>query len=59
MIDLVGTTEAARILGIAKSTVTFRVRSGTLPTAGKMAPNTGAYLFDRKVLEELVKGERK
>lgn len=45
--DLIGTDEAAQLLGVSKPTVKRMARAGTLPVAIKMPGQTGAYLFHR------------
>ena len=49
--DLIGSTEASRILGVNISTVTRWAGDGTLPAQGKLPAKNGAYLFLRAVVE--------
>ena len=51
--DLIGTAEAARLLGIAPVTVTRWVADGTLMLAHKLPTKNGAMLFDRAHVEAL------
>jgi len=43
------------MLGLHVSTVVRRVQAGEIPYAVKIPGDTGAYLFDRKVIEKLAK----
>lgn len=47
--------EAAKILGIARTTVAYRVSTGRITPAGKLAGKTGSYFFNRAYIEELAK----
>jgi len=49
--DLIGTDEAAQLLGVSKPTVKRRARAGLLTVAVKMPGQTGAYLFHRADIE--------
>jgi len=51
--DLIGATEAARILEVTRTHLTRLVRAGSLPVALKLDGKTGAYLFDRSAVEDL------
>ncbi|KNY06856.1 hypothetical protein [Microbacterium sp. GCS4] len=51
--DLIGTAEAAKMLRIDRSSLVRRVRAGTVDTVQKLPAATGAYLFDRAVIEQL------
>lgn len=53
--DLVGTTDAAAILGWSLAKTKRWARSGDLPCAVKMPGETGAYLFHRAVVEMIAK----
>jgi excisionase family DNA binding protein len=53
--DLIPTKDAAAMLGLHVSTVVRRVQAGEIPYAVKIPGDTGAYLFDRKVIEKLAK----
>ncbi len=43
---LIGTAEAARLLGVSRWTIARRVRNGQLRPYRQMLGPTGAYLFD-------------
>jgi excisionase family DNA binding protein len=49
--SLIGTTEAAELLGWSRAKVKREAASGRLPFAQKMPGGTGAYLFHRSILE--------
>ena len=51
--DLVGTVEAAEILGWSLPTLKRRARSGEVKPVAKMNGATGAYLFERSAIEAL------
>jgi hypothetical protein len=51
--DLIGTVEAATILGKSPRTVKRLAFTGKLPAALKMTGDTGAYLFHRADVERL------
>lgn len=51
--DLIGTAEAAALLGWSIHKVKRTAKAGTLPTALKMDGRTGAYLFHRAVIEHI------
>lgn len=53
--DLIGASEACQILGRDRSTLTRWVDSGRLDFWVKMPGATGAYLFDRAVVEALAR----
>lgn len=48
--------QVAEILGLNRATVNRRAAAGELP-AIKLPGRTGAYLFDRALIEQLAKGE--
>lgn len=52
--DLIGTDEAAQLLGVSRPTVKRKAKAGTLPVAIKMPGHTGAYLFRRADVEALM-----
>lgn len=58
MATLIGSAEAAKILGIDRSVLLKRVRSGQVEPVQKLPAATGAYLFDADVISELA-GERR
>ena len=49
--DLIGSAEAAAILGVTIKTVTRWVARGTLVAAFKLAGPRGAYIFNRADVE--------
>ncbi len=51
--DVIGSAEACKILGRDRSTLTRWVESGRLDYWVKMPGETGAYLFERHVVEAL------
>jgi hypothetical protein len=53
--DLVGTTDAAAILGWSRAKVKRLAQKGDLPFAHKMPGTLGAYLFHRGVIEFIAK----
>ena len=53
MQDLIGTTEAVKILGVHPSTVTRWVKSEKLAAVGKLGGPNGALLFRRSDVEAL------
>lgn len=51
--DLIPTSEVSVILGRDVSTVLRDVRDGRIPFVLKLPGRTGAYLFDRAVIDNL------
>jgi predicted site-specific integrase-resolvase len=51
--ELIGTAEAAGILGKSLPTVKRYAMAGRLPVAVKMKGDTGAYLFERADVDRL------
>lgn len=51
--DLIGSTEAARILSIDKATLSRWVTTGQLRAAYKLPAKNGAYFFNRADIETL------
>lgn len=49
--EIIGTAEAARLLGVSPVTITRWAADGTLPPAGKLAGKNGAFLFTRATIE--------
>lgn len=45
--DLIGSTEAAAILGITKPSLTRRIAAGTLEPLTQLDGPKGAFIFDR------------
>lgn len=55
MTALIGTREAARVLGLSRSTVNRRAGSGLIPYVEKLPGRLGSYVFDRTEIERLAK----
>ena len=53
--DLIGTTEAARILNIDKPTLTRWVAAGRITAAHKLPGKNGAFIFHRADITALAK----
>lgn len=51
--DLLTSAQVAEILGKSVRTVNRMAKSGALPVAMKVGPQTGAYLFARADIERL------
>lgn len=51
--DLIASPEVAKLLNIDPRTVQRQAERGELPTVGKLPGRTGAFLFDRTVIEAL------
>ncbi len=49
--DLIGTAEAARLLGWSVAKVKRQAKAGEVPHAMKMPGDTGAYLFHRAIVQ--------
>lgn len=49
--------DVALILGVSRHAVYRRRKSGALPTVAKVPGATGAYLFDRTVIESIAAKE--
>lgn len=45
--DLIGVTEAARIRGVSRPTITRQIESGKLAYVAKLDGKRGAYVLDR------------
>lgn len=56
--EYLGAAEAARRLGIDRSTFNKQVRMGAIPTAMKLPGRTGARLFDPAVIDRLARLRR-
>lgn len=52
-VDPIPTAEAARILDLDTSTVLKMTKAGAIPYTYKIPGRTGAYLFDRRVIERI------
>lgn len=55
--ELIGSAEAAKILGIARTTLTRRIAAGVVCPASKLPSATGAYVFDRAEIDRLAESE--
>lgn len=47
VIDLIGTTDAAKLLGLTRQGLQRRIAQGKLTPTGKLSGTRGPYLFDR------------
>ncbi|WP_425292157.1 helix-turn-helix domain-containing protein [Corynebacterium mastitidis] len=56
--DLIGSTEAAKILGQTRVTIARRVASGDLRPVGRIG-RRGIHVFDRAEIERLAESEQK
>jgi hypothetical protein len=54
--ELITATEVAKIIGRDLRTVQRQATAGTLPIVSKLPGATGAFLFDRDVIEALAEG---
>lgn len=52
---MIGTGEAATLLGWSRAKVKRHAADGLLPIVRKLPGDTGAYLFDRATVERLAK----
>lgn len=55
---LIGTRQAAEILGVPRTTLASRLAAGTIAPAIKLPGRTGAFLFDRAYIEKIAADER-
>lgn len=55
---LIGTRQAAEILGVPRTTLASRLAAGTIAPAIKLPGRTGAFLFDRSYIEQIAADER-
>lgn len=55
---LIGTREAAEILGVPRTTLASRLAAGAIAPAIKLPGRTGAFLFDRAYIEQIAADER-
>ena len=55
---LIGTRQAAEILGVPRTTLASRLAAGTITPAIKLPGRTGAFLFDRAYIEQIAATER-
>lgn len=51
-LDVIGATDAAKLLGVARSTIAARVQSGTLTPTARVGKR-GTFVFDRAEIERL------
>ncbi len=51
--NLIGTAQAAELLGWSRAKVKREAKDGHLPFELKMSGDTGAYLFHRNVIETI------
>lgn len=51
--DLLGTVEAAEVIGVERSTLSRWIASGRIETAHKLPGRTGVMLFDRREVERV------
>lgn len=51
--DVLSTVEVAQLMRVDARTVARKARSGTIP-ARKLPGRTGAYVFDRATIEQLI-----
>lgn len=51
--NLIGTPQAATILGWSRAKVKREAKAGRLPYEHKLPTTTGAYLFHRNVIETI------
>lgn len=56
LIPLIGSEQAAKRLGVTRSTFNRRVSAGKIPVAFEMDGETGARLFDADVIEQMAGG---
>lgn len=52
-VRLIGSTEAIRILGVSRATLTRWAASGEIRSVGKLSGDTGALIFKRDDVEAL------
>lgn len=55
--EIIGSAEAAEILGVDRRTLTRMVADGRIEPATKLPARTGAYLFDRAAIEALANAD--
>jgi predicted DNA-binding transcriptional regulator AlpA len=58
MAKLIGSAEAAQILGIHRSVLNKRIRSGGVIPSQKLPGSTGAYLFERSDIESIAGAQK-
>lgn len=58
-LDVIGTSDAAKILDVPLRTLIWRTTQGQIPFVQKMPGRNGAYLFDRTQIEAIAKGGAK
>lgn len=55
---LIGTRQAAEILGVPRTTLASRLAAGSIVPAIKLPGRTGAFLFERSYIEQIAADER-
>lgn len=55
--DMIGTAEAAKLLGRSHRTIKRWAQQGLIPHTTKLAGSRGAYLFNRQTIERLADQE--
>lgn len=55
---LIGSAQAAKMIGVDRATFNRWVKAGTVPVAVEMEGETGARLFDRVIIEEMAQARR-
>lgn len=58
-LDVIGTSDAAKILDVPTRTLLWRTTQGQVPFAQKLPGRNGAYLFNRSEIEQLAKESAK
>lgn len=56
---LIGSAEAAQLLGMSSTTFNRRVLAGYIPAVQKLPGSKGAWVFDRAEIERLAAEEAK
>jgi excisionase family DNA binding protein len=54
--DLIGTTEAAKILGVTTTVVNYHVKNGNLPSVGRFG---NAIVLSRQAVEKFAEERRR
>lgn len=54
---LIGSAEAAKLLGMSSTTFNRRVLAGDVPALQKLPGSKGAWVFDRETIERLAAEE--
>lgn len=53
--DIIGSRQAAELMGMSVSHFTRNVRAGNIEPAHKLPGLRGAYMFDRALIERMAK----